>query len=500
MAENYKELYGNLSERYLSLKQERDKLAGLWRDCSKLTIPYILPEENKEESLELKTPYNSIGTVAVNNLASKLLTALLPNSGVFFRLLPSAEKFADATEEQLKEIDTVLSDLEQEIMDDIAAKALRVPLFEAMKTLIVTGNVLLYKVPNSTFKVFNPYQYVVRRDYVGNLLEIIIEEKVSKLTLPKEVQSKINSEQSEKDQEDKDLTLYTGVLLQEDGNWVSYQEINDVYLDSTNITYKTEELPYLPLRWTNVYNEDYGRGLVEQYIGDLRTLEGLSKTIVTGTSAMAKVVFGLRPASSTRIEDLAKADSGDVVKGDLERDITTLKVDKNMDFQIPFNLLQSLEQRISKAFLLLGNSIRDSERTTAFEVRAVANELESTLGGTYSVLAQDLQLPLLRLILKEMSPEALKSTVPSIVTGSSAISRERDFQNLNILLQSLAQLGGDVLQKYLKVDGYISEIAKSLGIDDSLIVKSPEEIQQENQQQAMMQQGGAGGMPMPPKQ
>lgn len=124
---------------------------------------------------------------------------------------------------------------------------------------------------------------------------------------------------------------------------------------------------------------------------------------------------------------------------------------------------------------------------TATEVRATVAELESTLGGIFSVLASEFQKPIITLLLNELVPEVLKITTPSITTGIGAISRERDFQNLNTMLQSMAQLGPETLMKYMKVDSYLAQVATSLGIDPYTIVKTPQQVQQE-QEQAMLQQ------------
>ena len=110
--------------------------------------------------------------------------------------------------------------------------------------------------------------------------------------------------------------------------------------------------------------------------------------------------------------------------------------------------------------------------------------MDEALGGTFAVLALELQLPLIRIMLDEVEPRALKVTEPSIVTGASAISRERDFQNLNVMLQSIAQLGPEVINQYLKIDGYLMQVATSLNIDANAIVRSPKEIQAIQQQQA----------------
>jgi hypothetical protein len=484
--------YGSSSSRYKRLAEKRSSLEGIWRDCSTLTLPYVFPDEHRYEGQEYSTPYNSIGSASVNNLASKLLMALLPASGNFFRLMPHEEAVAELAPEEMAQLDKELSKIERAINILIDTQALRVPLFEALKLLIITGNVMLYKVKGGGMKVFNPYEYVVSRDYVGNVVEIAIKEKVNKSVLPKQIQEVL--EESEAYQESKEeVAIYTSIVRKSEAKYIAYQEVCGVLLPNSINEYKADELPYVPLRWTNTFNEAYGRGLVEQYLGDLRSLEGLSKLMLDGSGIASKFVFGLRPAASTKIDDLSSARNGDVILGDLERDVTILQTNKAPDLNVPFQMMGQLETRLNRAFLNVQGGVRDSERTTAIEVRATIAELEAALGGTYSVLAQEFQLPLLTLLLKEVNPKVLKITTPSIVTGASAISRERDLQNLTYMVQSMAQLSPDVLMQNLKIDGYLTAVASALGIDPTTVVKSPQEKQQEQQQamqqqQAMMQQ------------
>ena len=497
----HQKLYGTAKEIYDSLYTYRESMEAQWRDCSELTLPYVFPDEDRAESDRLPTPFNSIGPSAVNALASKLLLALVPPTGNFFRLLPNKSDLEGYSPEELTEIDKKLSELEQDVIELINLQALRVPLYEALKLLIITGNTMLYKVPGGSFKVFNPYQYVVQRDYVGNPVTMAIVEKISKKALPSAIVELVTNEDNmvyqPKDSSNKDdLEVYTAICRKDAKNFLVWQEINGVLIPSTVKTYKKEKLPYLPLRWAAINNSDYGIGLVEQHLGDLRSLEGLTQMIVEGGSIMAKTVFGLRPASSTSLEDLNNAANGECILGDLEKDITVLTTNKAADLQVPYSLMNTLEQRLSKAFLMFSGQVRDSERTTASEVRLVASELEATLGGTYSVLSQELQLPTLVLLLDELEPAVLETTTPSISTGISAISRERDFQNLNVMASTIAQFGPEVLSQYLKLDGYFSQIATALGINPDLIVKSQEEIQGERDRQlqeqlALQQQQGA---------
>jgi hypothetical protein len=484
--------YGSSVSRYHRLELKRTSLEPIWEDCSALTLPYVYPDEHRDVTQEYSTPYNSIGPASVNNLASKLLMALLPASGNFFRLIPHSEVVDKLSPQEVAALDKELSKVERGITTLIDTQALRVPLYEALKLLIITGNVMLYKVKGSGMKVFNPYEYVVSRDYVGNIVEICIREKIAKSTLPEEVQDVI-SEHEEYKKDTDELYIYTSIVRTGENKFMAYQEVCDTVIPGTVVTYKEDEMPYMVLRWTNTFNEAYGRGLVEQYLGDLRSLEGLSKIMLDGSGIASKFVFGLKPAASTKLEDLTAARNGDIILGDLERDITILQTNKAPDLNVPYQLLGQLEARLNRAFLNVQGGIRDSERTTAVEVRATIAELEAALGGTYSVLAQEFQLPLLTLLLKEINPKVLDITIPSIVTGASAISRERDLQNLTYMVQSMAQLGPEVLMGSLKVDGYLRAVATALGIDPDAVVKSPEEKQAEQQQamaqqQAMMQQ------------
>lgn len=486
----FQEKYGTAKDFYKDNLSIRSSLEQEWRDASQLTLPYIFPVEEQSESASMPTPFNSVGASGVNTLASKLLLALLPPTGVFFRLLPDKKVLEDVPEEGLKQLDSELAIVENDVVEYINQTAMRVPVYEAIKLLIVTGNTMMYKIPNGSFKVFSPYQYVVQRDYVGNMISACIKEQMNIDVLPEKIREDLSDTSTydpvSSDPESKQIDIYTMIIRESHNKYIVWQEVNEIVVEGSEKSYNVETLPYLILRWTTVNNEAYGRGLVEQYLGDLRSLEGLTQTIVEGAGISAMHLFGLRPGSTLKVEDLNNAQNGEFVLGDLEREVTTLQVNKGADLQVPMQLMQQLEARLSRAFMNLG--IRDSERTTATEVRATAAELEATLGGVFSVLASEFQSPLIKLILNELNPKVLKVSIPSVTTGISAISREKDFTNLNTMLQSIAQLGPEVIGQYLNVPAYLGQIATSLGMSPSDIVKSPGQIQQEQEQQQLMQQ------------
>ena len=478
----------SLKSRWTKLDSERSTVLDRAKECTELTIPSLLVDTTHSEQDTLSTPYQSLGARAVNNLASKLLLSLLPPNAPFFRFVPDKLAMMEIEEQQegaMAQIQEKLADLELGLAAQIEREALRVPIFESLKLLVATGNALVYRDKDEGTRVFNLNAYCVKRSPEGKLKEIITREQVEFDDLPEGMTTDSSKGKS--------IDLFTSVKW----NGKSYdvfQEALDLEVPGTRGTYTTKTLPYLPLRWTSIHNEDYGRGLVEQYLGDLRSLEGLAMSIVEASAAAAKVLFFVDPVGSTQISTVAKAASGAIVKG-RAADVSTLQMDKSHDLNVAYQTMNDIQRRLASAFLLNESARRDAERVTAEEVRLMAGELEDALGGIYSILTQELQLPLIKLMMltsKIKFPEGLVE--PVIVTGVEALGRGHDYNKLVQFSQTLQQLlGPEIFAQYTNVDAVIEQIGTSLGIETKGLVKSQEQIQQE-QQQAMQQQLSQQGM------
>ena len=72
--------------RYNKLMETREHYLDRGRQCSELTIPTLIPENSTTPSQDFYSPFQSVGSRGVNNLASKLLLLLLPPNQPFFRL------------------------------------------------------------------------------------------------------------------------------------------------------------------------------------------------------------------------------------------------------------------------------------------------------------------------------------------------------------------------------------------------------------------------------
>ncbi len=486
--------YQTCASRYTELESERQIFLTRSRDCSELTLPYLIPPEGHSASTIFPTPYQSVGARAVNVLASKLLLALLPPSGPFFRLVVDDIEVPKLEQKGRGAIEEALGAIERAVMSEIETTRVRVPAFEMLKHLIVSGNALVYYPDEGGMRVFPLERYVCQRDSMGSVLEIIVKESVSPLMLPEEIRSRV-MEENNSEGTDKNIDLYTHIKRQVD-NWEVYQEVKEMEVPNSRGTYTFENFSWMALRFDRIDGESYGRGLVEQYLGDLRSLEGLSQSLVEGTASSAKVLFLVRPNGTTKARALATSPNGAIIQGDAN-DVSVLQVNKAVDFRIAESMIKTISDRLAGAFLMSGQVQRDAERVTATEVRLLANEIESGLGGIFSLLSQEFQLPLVRLMLKKLGdqekvPPLPEGVVrPQIITGLEAMSRSEDLKKLMQMMQMFQPLGAEGFLKQINIDDFIDRVGVSLGIDPQGLLKTKEEqakIQQQAQQQMQQQQ------------
>ena len=483
-------------EKFSKLDADRTAVLDRARECSKLTIPSVVTDSGHTETDDIDTPYQAVGSRLVHNLSSKLLLALLPPNTSFFRLMASPDVVDILAQQEgaTDELEKNLVSLEQEMMKQIEREALRVPIFEAIKSLIIGGNALLYKTATG-IKSYRLANYVVSRDFSGNPVEIIAKESVTRDTLPEDILTQLASDPEIADSSS--VTIFTRAILKE-GVWYEFQEVEDIFVEGSDTTYKdNKELPFIPLRWTSINGESYGRGLVEQYLGDFRSLEGLYQLLMEASSVMARVLFGKRAGSTVDVDDINEAENGSCILGDLENDITTLQVNKGADLQIPMNMVQDLIRRLEQAFLVASSAARESERTTATEIRYMAADLEKSLGGVYSILSLELQRPLAYLLLNQSKANVDALGIEMvIVTGVEALGRNVELDKIRQFNQLIQELGSpDIVLSRMNVGAYINKIANSLSLDTAGLIKTDEEIQQEQQaqqQQALAQQGASG--------
>ncbi len=487
----------NAKKRYDVLSSERSQFLDVAEQAGNLTLPYLIRgEEDPTGGMrKLKTPWQSIGAKGVVTLASKLMLALLPPQTSFFKLQMDDQALGEiGADPAIKsELDLSFARIERTILESIAASDDRVVIHQALKHLVVTGNALIF-MGKKSLKLYPLNRYVIDRDGNGNVIEIVTKERINKTLiedlLPKEKEP--NRVSDEYNAQSNQCDVFTHVK-RDNNRVVWHQEVFGKIIPGSQGKAPLDANPWIALRFNTVDAEPYGRGKVEEFMGDLKSMESLSQALVEGSAAAAKVVFTVSPSSTTKPSTLAQAGNGAIIQGRPD-DIGVVQVGKTADFATAYQLAQTLERRLSEAFLVL--SVRQSERTTAEEVRMTQMELEQQLGGLFSLLTVDFLVPYLNRKLSVFQktgeiPKIPKGIVkPTIVAGINALGRGQDRESLGQFMGTIAQtIGPEALIRYINPEEVIKRLAAAQGIDVLNLVKTQEQLQAEMQQQMQQQQG-----------
>lgn len=482
--------------------------------ASALTLPFVLPNRNnggasagtETRNDELATPYQSVGARGVNNITSKLLLSILPPTSPFFRFqVDKAELEAlsqqDEGKAKLAEVQESLAEMERRVMDTVEEESIRVATFEAFTHLVVTGNALAYLPDTGGMRVFPLDQYVVDRDPMGKLHQIITLESMTAQTAPPAVLEAMKSQEQPTDpgtpSDLRPIEVFTWAQkIKGSSKWKVMQQLRSgAIVPGSEGEWDEDDLPYIPLRLSHISGESYGRGLVEQYEGDLRSLEAISQSILEGVAASVKLLILVDPNGTTRISDIDGKPNGAVVSGNNE-EVSALTLDKQADLTVADRWAQNLEQRVSAAFLLNSSVTRQAERVTAEEIRLNQQELEDTLGGPYSTLTQDFQLPLVIRLTRRLEkngklPKLRKGLVkPAIVTGVEALGRGHDLQRMQVASDLASRIYGPEVHSQVTDPAVgIQRIYTAAGVDTDGLILTPEQRAQ-NQQQAQLEQAG----------
>ena len=474
--------------RYDNLSSDRSQFLTEAEDATKLTLPYLIRghEDYHKGMKQLKTPWQSVGAKGVVALASKLSLSLVPPQTSFFKLQLDESQLGEQFGPEVKsELDLSFAKIERTILDAIAASDDRVVIHQALQHLVVGGNALIF-MGKEGLKLYPLNRYVIERDGNGDVIEIITKESINKDLIPDYDKIKPNVPYSmDEDEDSEECDVYTHVK-RDNNRFVWHQEVHDKKLPGSQGKSPIDSTPWLPLRFNTVDGEAYGRGRVGQFIGDLKSLEALSQAIVEGSAAAAKVVFTVSPSATTKPQTLAAAGNGAIVQGRPD-DIGVIQVGKTADFATALEHMMTLEKRLNEAFLIL--SVRQSERTTAEEVRMTQMELEQQLGGLFGLLTIEFLVPYLNRKLSIFQktgqiPRLPKGMVkPIIVAGINSLGRGQDAQALGGFLQTIAQtMGPEAITTYINPEEVIKRLAAAQGIDVLNLVRSMQEVQAEEQQ------------------
>lgn len=468
---------------------------------AEITLPQVCPDDSYDAGRDsLTNGVTSLGAQLATNLNNKLMLAMFPASRPFFRLAMSEADTQELLEKTGLTMDILTDSLAQGERDALLQLEMsggREGLYEAMNHLIVVGNILMDSRDKDTLCFHHLKEYVCQRDSKGVPLDIILKQQMTVRELSGEAAAYLPDHYFHNPQQT--VARYTW-LCREGDRYRMSEWIDDVRLPDNKFggRYKIGDEPLHALTWRLPLKQHYGVGRVEEYFCDLGAYENTSEALSDGAILASQFRWALNPAGMTRPEDFQNAANGSVVPG-VAGDVQLIFANIGQQLNTVLSVSQVFERRLGAGFLMNSAVTRDAERVTAEEIRIQAQELESTLGGVYSRIARDIQIPIANWLMKKANL-SIKGTKlrPVIITGLDALSRNADLERLLQFLSNITGLSQIPPQVRLRLQesNIITDIAAGLGINSKRYVASDDEVQARLAQ--LQEQTAAGGDPQTP--
>lgn len=470
-----------------SMTMDREPMMRRKEAQAAATIPTTLPDEDyRVRSDTLTSGSSSLGNQGATNIVNKLMLAMFAPGVSFMKLELSPKLKAQFLEQlQLKD-DSLLTDVlaegEREALRVLEQSGSRPALYEGLAALVCVGDVLMDLSDSSVISFINLRDYAVERNRKGLVLRIVFREITRVQDLEDEAEKEYRAAVPTCKPRDK-VTVYTTVRFTR-GMYRSTVYVEDVQLSQRHSgKWKPENLPYRALTWRLPLGQDYGVSLAEDYANDLGTHDIVSEALADGAVLAAQFRWACNPSGITNPEDVEKGANGDVIPAD-PKDLSLIFANMGTQLQSIAGIEEIYSRRLGRGFLMNSAVTRNSERTTAEEVRIQAIELEQSLGGVYSRQAIDMQGPISRWMLKAADINIRGTKIsPTIITGLDALSRSAELERLIGFLNDVTTLSGIPAEtrEMLNEQPIISDMAAGRGVNRSKYVASEDVVQQRQQ-------------------
>lgn len=441
----------------------------------------------------LHRDYQSLGAILINTASTKVVKSLFPQGAPFFRFVDSNELADFVGELGLQgEVPSVQAEIELAASAQVYKDEEYAAKLHATKLLMVTGNALEYRdKQRQRSYVYSIRDYAVKRNGTGDVMLIVLRERICKADLPPELQAQYGNKQDYED-----LELYTGVCREVRAGgavvYKVYQEVDNKPVGEPSY-YPEKQCPYNVLVWNRVNGEHYGRGLVEDYAGEFAKLSELSKALTLYEVEAMRFVNMSTAAAGVDVDEFNNAAVGDIIQTKAppgsNPGVWAYEGGVYQKIQVMQAEIASIEQRLARAFMYGGNT-RDAERVTAYEIRQNAQEAQEALGDAYSQLSSTWLTKLAYLYCLELYPQMqplldLQAMTLNVVVGTAALAKAAQNDRLLEATQSL-QLIAPVLSQLTKrtnVDALIDTVFDSFGIKSSSFFYTEEQLKQMQQQE-----------------
>lgn len=483
---------------WADMDNEKGDLIDRSEQFARWTVAAVMPPDGHEDVEQVHGNVHT-GARLVNHLSNRIVDVLFPISRPFFTvaITPEAKLALEqeiGEENSGKMQDQLLSATSK--IEDVAMRQLKLTAYRpiailAAKHLIVTGNALLRRLPSGDRVLYPVNRYGVRRDILGNEIEVVLSDKKMFSTFDDKTQELILGAHPQTKPETI-IELFTHYKL-EGKRWTINQEAEGINLGNEH--HQSEaDYDLLILDWTLHPGEHYGRGLVEDNATTFHNIDVTNEAIIDLMAIVADIKFFVRPGSplSMDLGALNAAPRGTYWPGNAD-DISVPEMRARNDLSTMIDIVGKWEGELSRIFLM--SDVRDAERVTAQEIRMVANELESSFGGLYSQLAvqwqqKEADYAIAQVDFKKEVGDLGDAFEVLVTTGLESLSREGQIDNLRLAIGDLQMM--DIVPEDIRGSINPLRFAKFVftnrSVDLSAFLNTQEEMQAN--QEAQMQQAG----------
>jgi len=457
------------SELYSRGTADRGRYLRVARKLCDLMVDIFDTEE------QTKIANQSLGADLLSSLSSKLIKSIFPFGSSFYRLY-----MADIEDSNQEEANNLLITLEEEILKKVSDIGIRAKLTTVIDNLLLAGNILL----DTTGEALNYYrldEYVVFRRESGEWYRVVIKKKIVVLLNDNTPYTKYIKGM---DSPDNEYDFYI-VIDQDDKGMSTIKEyITDMHVverDRKNI----KDIGIHPIRLTEETGRNYCYGYAKRYLGDLVQFDILSKVSLTSSIIGSKVIHLVNPTShlANHLDELNNAKSGDYIVG-MQEDVVPYTSPHMYNLEWILGHLGGIEKRLSIAFLRGVGAVRDSERTTAYEVQMLISEMSEKFGGFYITISNGLQKPifefLVRLLKIDKQVGKDKQIEVEFLNGISNLRNQDQLQKLQQLVP--LEVIGQEMPRFVSAEKTFKVYAKNLGLIATDLLKDKEEISSEEQE------------------
>lgn len=459
---------------YTAFTDRRQPVIDKGREMARISIPSVFPPDGYQTGDNIPGPNQSFNALAVNNLTAKLTNLAFPPDRPVLQYKPIAHKLQDQIKQEPRlwtMIQNALSNLEIEHRDRLAATQIRSAYSNATKALLIGGNILWEHIELDTPVPHLPTRYIVKRNYLGEQLLVILERDIAVDDLSDEDRTwfdSVESDDSAKDEgssgdrtsippQDPDQKPYSKIVKVYavckkafDGNepvWRYWEEYRGREVPGSYVEVDFDKPPLRAIWLIPVYGQNWGRGYMEEYQDDHYQVDAYEANLQDGSSLAALSLIFNKPGSTISSKQLTKAENLQVLTGDAE-DISVFTSEKGRDMAFVNTQLEKVVRRLSRAYCMVSGLQRDGERVTAEEWIRLATEVQEGMGNIYTELSNSFQLGIIRRAVAlhfeedknlQRPPEGL--TRLAVLSGIDVLGR-------NIELRDLAEAGTIINQQF----------------------------------------------------